>query len=54
MSIDYVIYKPSGQMVLEGSIGNKDEIDIGRLENGLYLVTLMKDKENVTKKFIKY
>lgn len=53
MGIDYVIYNPTGQIVLEGNIGNNNnEIEIGTLENGLYLVTLMND--NVTKKFIKY
>ncbi|NHN26949.1 T9SS type A sorting domain-containing protein [Flavobacterium jejuense] len=49
---DYKVYNIMGQLVLQGQIKN-DQINIGSLNGGIYVVELNTYKEKITKKFIK-
>ncbi len=49
---DYRVYNVMGQLVLQGQIKN-DQINVGSLNGGIYVVELNTYKEKITKKFIK-
>ncbi|WP_445456029.1 M4 family metallopeptidase [Flavobacterium sp. HNIBRBA15423] len=49
---DYKVYNVMGQLVLQGQIEN-DQINVGSLNGGIYVVELNTYKEKITKKFIK-
>jgi len=49
---DYKVYNVMGQLVLQGQIEN-DQINVGSLNVGIYVVELNTYKEKITKKFIK-
>ncbi|WP_130733318.1 M4 family metallopeptidase [Flavobacterium sp. J27] len=49
---DYKIYNVMGQLILQGQIKN-NQINVGSLNGGIYVVELNTYKEKITKKFIK-